>query len=109
MKRVDHPNDPVLFTPHIIGWFWFSDIDGVDVQTKACDTRELRCTTVVHGSGTMVFSIRTKDQLCADWIHIDVAQLPDVGEGRDSSARLRADSVSMAIKTKAPSWQRCTA
>jgi hypothetical protein len=109
MQHSDHPGDPVLFEPHIIGWHWIPDIDLVDPWTTACDTRELSCRTSIHGSGTMVFSIRTRDQVCADWVHIDALSVPDVDEGMDSLPRLRADSISMAITTKAPSWRPCTA
>jgi hypothetical protein len=108
MKHTDSPGDPTLFDPHIVGWHWIPDIDLIDPWTKACETRELSCRTVIHGSGTMVFSIRTRDQVCADWVHIDAISIPDVSE-TEALTRLRADSISMAISTKAPMWRRCAA
>jgi hypothetical protein len=108
MQHTDSPGDPNLFDPHIVGWHWIPDIDLIDPWTKACETREQACTTMIHGSGTMVFSIRTRDQVCADWVHIDALSIPDVDE-TNALARLRADSISMAIATKAPSWRRCSA
>ena len=108
MQSTDSPGDPTLLEPHIVGWHWIPDIDLIDPWTKACETRELSCTTMIHGSGTMVFSIRTRDQVCADWVHIDVLSVPDVDE-TDALPRLRDDSISMAVTTKAPSWRRCGA
>ena len=108
MKNVDHPGDPALLEPHIIGWHWVPDIDLIDPWTTACDTRELSCAIQVHGSGTMVFSIRARNQVCADWVHIDAGSVPDIDE-TDSTARVRGDSISAAVATKAPTWRRCTA
>jgi hypothetical protein len=86
-------------------------MDVTDLWTKACESRDLACAVEVHGSGTMVFTIRLPDQVCADWIHIDALSLPDFDElhESDSRDRLHADSVSVAIRTKAPHWERCTA
>lgn len=108
MHPADQRGDPFLFEPHIIGWLWVPDLDGIDPWTKACASPELTCTTLIHGSGTMVFSIRTRDQLCADWVHVDAVNVPDIDDGRDSLPRLRSDSIMMAVKTKAPTWTRCT-
>jgi hypothetical protein len=108
LVRVDHPGDPTEGVPHIVGWQWVSDLGEVDPWTKACETRELTCRITVHGSGTMVFSVRLAAQVCADWVHIEMRSVPDVDE-TDSLPRLRADSVEAAIRTKVPSWPRCTA
>jgi hypothetical protein len=108
MRPAPQRGDPFLFEPHIIGWHWIPDLDGIDPWTKACPNADLTCATLIHGSGTMVFSIRTRDQLCADWVHVDAVSVPDIEEGRDSLPRLRSDSIMMAVKTKAPTWTRCT-
>lgn len=108
MRAVGHPGDPLLTVPHVIGWRWIPDLDVLDPWTKACETHDLVCSASLHGSGTMVFAIRTVDQVCADWVHVDVLALPDVDE-TDPTARLRADSVRRAIKTTVPTWKRCTA
>ena len=108
LRRVDHPGDPTEGTPHIVGWQWVSDLGQVDPWTKACETRDLACTIMVHGSGTMVFSIRLATEVCAHWVHIETRNVPDVDE-TDSRQRVRADSVEAAIRTKVPSWPRCTA
>jgi hypothetical protein len=111
MKTIRRPpsGDPYELEPHIIGWHWVPDIDGIDQWTKACADAKLSCSITVHGSGTMVFSIRAGGQVCADWVHIDAVPPPDVEEGRDSLPRIKADSANMAITTKTPTWQRCTA
>ena len=112
LRPMDHPGDATDGTPHVVGWRWIPDIDIIDPWTKACESRDSTCTVEIHGSGTMVFSIRLSDQVCADWIHIDALSLPDIGEVDDPGSgrrRLRADSVSVSIRTKAPYWERCTA
>lgn len=108
MQVVAHPGDPFLTVPHVIGWRWIPDLDVYDPWTKACETRDLVCSTSLHASGTMVFAIRTIDQVCADWIHVDVLLLRNFDEP-DSTERVRLDSTSMSIKTKMPVWKRCTA
>jgi hypothetical protein len=108
LKTVDHPGDPAEGVPHIVGWQWIADLGEIDPWTKACATRELTCTIMVHGSGTMVFSVRLATQVCADWVHVETRNVPNVDE-TDSLPRLRADSVEAAIRTKVPSWPRCTA
>jgi hypothetical protein len=108
LERVDHPGDPTEGVPQIVGWQWVSDLGEVDPWTKACETRELTCTITVHGSGTMVFSVRLATEVCADWVHLETRSAPDFDE-TDSMPRLRADSVEAAIRTKVPSWPRCTA
>jgi len=108
LRRVDHPGDPAEAVPHIVGWQWVPDLGEVDPWTTACSSRELRCTIMVHGSGTMVFSVRLAGQVCADWVHVDTRSVPDLDE-TDSMPRLRADSIEAAIRTKAPSWRRCAA
>ena len=60
MRPTGHPSDPLLFDPHLIGWIWVPDLDVTDTRTKGCPTRALTCTVMLLGSGTMVFSIRTK-------------------------------------------------
>jgi hypothetical protein len=62
---------------------------------------------MIHGSGTMVFSVLVRDQMCADWVHVDVLSLPDVS-GDDPVARHRSDSVWMHMVTRQPTWPRCT-
>lgn len=110
MRPTGHPSDPLLFEPHLIGWFWVPDLDGIDNQTKACANRSLTCTIELHGSGTMVYSVRTEHQLCAGWVHVHVRQLPDIDESpSDSLQRVRSDSVSAAIRTKQAHWEPCTA
>lgn len=108
LHRVDHPGNPAEGVPHIVGWQWVSDLGDIDPWTKACETRELTCTIMVHGPGTMVFSVRLATEVCADWVHIDIRTFPDFDE-TDSLPRLRADSAEAAIRTKVPSWPRCTA
>ena len=108
LRRVDHPGNPAEGVPHIVGWQWVSDLGQIDPWTTACTSRELRCTIIVHGSGTMVFSVRLADQVCADWVHVETRSVPDVDE-TDSMPRLRTDSIEAAIRTKVASWPRCTA
>ena len=108
LRRVDHPGDPSEGVPHIVGWQWVSDLGQIDPWTTACVSRELRCTIMVHGSGTMVFSVRLADQVCADWVHVEARSVPDIDE-TDSTPRLRTDSIQAAVRTKVPSWPRCTA
>jgi hypothetical protein len=110
LRPTDHPGDPLDTTAHVVGWHWIPDIDIIDPWTKACESRGSTCVVEVHGSGTMVFSIRLPEQVCADWIHIDALSVPDIDEvsKSDARARLHADSVSVAIRTKAPYWARCT-
>jgi len=108
LRKVDHPGDPAEAVPHIVGWQWVPDLGEVDPWTTACSSRELRCTIMVHGSGTMVFSVRLAGQVCADWVHVDTRSVPDL-DVTDSMPRLRADSIEAAIRTKAPSWRRCAA
>jgi hypothetical protein len=108
LRRVDYPGDPMEGVPHIVGWQWVPDLGEIDLWTKACETRELTCTITVHGSGTMVFSVRLATEVCADWVHIDTRSALDFFE-TGSMPRLRADSVEAAIRTKVPSWPRCTA
>jgi hypothetical protein len=93
--------------PRIIGWHWVSDLDNTDVTTKACASRELTCTMFVGWSGTMVFSIQIDNQLCADWVHVAATMIPELGE-KDSTPRLRFDSIHKSMKTKLPTWHRCT-
>src|SRR5215467_14295377 len=57
LKKVDSPGDPREGVPHIVGWQWVADLGEIDLWTKACETRNLTCTIMVHGSGTMVFSV----------------------------------------------------
>jgi hypothetical protein len=109
MRPVVYQDEMSQFTPHIIGWLWIPDLDGIDPWTKACITPALSCTMMVHGSGTMVFTIRTRDQLCADWVHVEAHMVPGIDERNDSMPRIRADSITMAIRTKQPHWERCTA
>jgi len=108
LRRVDHPGDPAEGVPHIVGWQWFPDLGQIDPWTTACTSRELRCTIMVHGSGTMVLSVRFAGQVCADWVHVETRSVPDFVE-TDSMPRLRTDSIEAAIRTKVPSWPRCTA
>ncbi len=108
LRRVDHPGDPTEGMPHIVGWQWVPDLGEVDPWTRGCETRELTCTIMVHGSGTMAFSVRLATQVCADWVHVETRSVPDLDE-TDSLPRLRADSVEAAIRTKVPNWLRCTA
>jgi len=108
LRRVDHPGDPTEGVPQIVGWQWVTDLGQTDPWTKACETRDLTCTITVHGSGTMVFSVRLATEVCADWVHVETRSVPDFDE-TDSLPRLRADSVKAAIRTKVPSWPRCTA
>jgi hypothetical protein len=108
LRRVDHPGNPAEGVPHIVGWQWVPDLGEVDPWTTACTSRELRCTIIVHGSGTMVFSVRLAGQVCADWVHVETRSTPDFDE-TDSLPRLRADSIEAAIRTKVPGWPRCTA
>jgi hypothetical protein len=108
LRRVDHPGDPTEGVPQIVGWQWIPDLGEVDPWRTACTTRELTCTIMVHGSGTMVFSVRLATQVCADWVHVETRSVPDIDE-TDSTARVRADSVEATIRTKMPSWPRCTA
>ncbi|HXT17300.1 MAG TPA: hypothetical protein VN706_16800 [Gemmatimonadaceae bacterium] len=93
--------------PHIVGWFWVPDLVGMDPWTKGCVSVALTCRTELHGDGTMVFSVRVMDQICADWVHIEEESIPDVDE-RDSSVRKRRDSVNKLIRTKSPMWERCS-
>jgi hypothetical protein len=111
LRPTNSPGDPTEATPHIVGWHWIPDIDIIDPWTKACDSRDYTCAVQVHGSGTMVFSIRLPEQVCAGWIHIDALNAPGIDEANESDARarVRADSVSVAIRTKTPHWERCTA
>ncbi len=74
----------------------------------AYTSRQLSCRIMIHGSGTMVFSVRLASDVCADWIHIETRSAPDFDE-TDSTPRVRADSIDAAIRTKVPSWPRCTA
>jgi len=108
LRRVDHPGDPTEGVPHIVGWQWVPDLGEVDPWTTACTSREFRCTIMVHGSGTMVFSVRLAGQVCADWVHVETRSVPDIDE-TDSIPRLRSDSTEATIRTKVPSWPRCTA
>jgi hypothetical protein len=56
----------------------------------------------------MVFSVRVGDDICADWVHIETLSYPDI-TGDDPKERKHQDSVSAAMRNKAPTWQRCTA
>ncbi len=107
LRPADHPGDPMDLAPHIIGWHWVPDLDWIDQWTQTCPGPGLTCTIMVHGGGTMVFSVRLRDQVCADWVHVEARSVPDVDE-TDSIPRLRADSVDAAIRTKTPTWARCT-
>ena len=98
--------DP-LNGPRIIGWHWIPDLDNIDPFTKVCAAKELTCSMPVLWSGTMVFSIQIQNQLCADWVHIQVTTIPDLDE-KDSMPRIQFDSIHKAMKTKSPSWNRCT-
>lgn len=108
IKRTGGRGDSDVFVPRIVGWHWISDLDNTDTTTKACPTLGPTCTIEIGMSGTMVFSIQTHDQICADWVHIEVSSLPEITE-EDTMPRIRDDSIRRAIKTKAPTWQRCTA
>ena len=93
---------------HIVGWFWVPDLYAPDPWTHACTPQLLVCRTAIYGAGTMVFSVRVGDEICADWVHIETLSYPDV-TGDDPKARKHQDSVNAAMRTKAPTWQRCTA
>lgn len=102
------PSDTLV--PHIVGWVWIPDLDGIDPWTRGCASTALSCATEVHGSGTMVFSIRLLNEICAGWAHVESLSVPDIDlESDDPRRRLRDDSISMAMKTKSASWQPCGA
>lgn len=92
---------------HIIGWFWIPDLSAQDTGTRACASQVLVCRTAIYGAGTMVFSVRVGDEICADWVHVETVSYPDV-TGDDPRARKHQDSVNAAMRTKTPTWQRCT-
>jgi hypothetical protein len=94
-------------SPHVVGWLWVPDLGGVDPWTKACATAALSCRAELHGSGTMVFSIRLIDDVCADWVHVEMEAAPDIDE-RDVLARKRRDSLNKSMRTKSPTWERCS-
>jgi hypothetical protein len=107
----DHLGDGGLHSA-VIGWHWYPDLDIVDPWTKACDGRDSTCTIMVHGAGTMTFTVKLGNVVCADWVHLEPRSLPDIDEVDDSTLaprRLREDSIRATIKTKSPYWQRCTA
>ncbi len=93
---------------HVVGWFWVPDLSAHDTGTRACASQVLVCRTAIYGAGTMVFSLRVGDEICADWVHIETLSYPDV-TGDDPKARKHQDSVNAAMRTKTPTWQRCTA
>lgn len=93
--------------PRIIGWNWIPDLDSTDRITKACAAPTLTCTMMVGWSGTIVFSIQVHNQLCAAWLHVAATVLPVIDE-RDSTPRVRFDSIHKAMNTKSPTWRRCT-
>jgi hypothetical protein len=93
---------------HIVGWFWIPDLYAQDAGTRACASQVLVCRTAIYGAGTMVFSVRVGDEICADWVHIETLSYPDI-TGDDARARKHQDSVNAAMRTKTPTWQRCTA
>jgi hypothetical protein len=99
--------DPDAVSPHVVGWLWVPDLVGADPWTKACAAPALTCRAELHGSGTMVFSVRLVDEVCADWVHIDAEPAPDIDE-RDASARKRRDSVEKSLRTTSPTWERCS-
>jgi hypothetical protein len=107
MRPADRPGDPDNRVPQIVGWLWIPDLDIVDPWTKACERRDLTCRIMVHGSGTMAFSVRLPNDICADWVHI-VARIPPGFDEGDSVRAVRSDSIDAAIQTKVPSWPRCT-
>jgi hypothetical protein len=107
LNRSPSSADPDAVSPHVVGWLWVPDLGGVDPWTKACDAPALTCRSELHGSGTMVFSIRLIDEVCADWVHVEAEAPPDIDE-RDSSARKRRDSVNKFMRTKSPTWERCS-
>lgn len=103
-----HADTTTRARPHIVGWLWVPDLSGVDPWTKACTSVDLTCTIDVHGSGTMVFSIRLSNDVCAGWVHVEAQSIADIDE-TDSTSRVRDDSINAAIRTKAPTWTPCTA
>lgn len=108
--KMQDPGVADTLVPHVVGWIWIQDLDIIDPWTKACRAADTVCTTLVHGSGTMVFSLRLRDQICAGWAHVEVLSIPDIDLERDNpTARSRDDSISLAMTTKTASWRPCTA
>jgi hypothetical protein len=62
----------------------------------------------VKASHASTLNTLTRVQRFLDQNHIETRSAPDFFE-TDSMPRLRADSVEAAIRTKVPSWPRCTA
>lgn len=107
LNRGDTLRDSNAMRPHAVGWFWVPDLDAIDPWTRACGSRELSCRIMLHGSGTMVFSVRLQGEVCAGWVHVEMLSLPDVDQD-EPRKRAYADSVSRAIKTKSATWERCS-